>query len=465
MITPDFVKSILRFLGFDRAVSFGILARLWSLFAGPVTMLVIASGFSAEQQGFYYTFSSLLALQIFFELGLMFVISQFASHEFVHLSWGAQGIIEGEPVARKRFTDLICKSVLWFGVASLLLVIILIPVGLVFFGQKGTVDFSWRLPWILAVIGTAANVFIIPFFAVIMGSGEVVLVNHREMVGTIVSSCLCWLVIGMHGGLYAAFAVHLGNLIISWSYLIKLKPELLKLAWTGRFGKERSARKEPGLSWWGEIWPMQWRIALSAGSSYLILQLFNPILFHYHGPVIAGQMGLTLTAANALLGGCMILLSTKSPEFGKLIAGHDWPNLDRLFLKATSQAFFLAIAGAITGVAVIWFLQNRYAIGQRFIPVEQAAILFGTICMQTINTAFAIYLRAHKQEPLMVMTIIASILQGAITWYCGKHYATLGVTAGYFSVTALFIFPYVFFVWRRCRKKWHSQSINEYITG
>jgi O-antigen/teichoic acid export membrane protein len=451
------IKRLLRFLGFDRAVCFGIMARLWSLVAGPVTMVVIATGFSPEEQGFYYTFSSLLALQVFFELGLMFVIAQFASHEFVHLSWGAQGLIEGDPEARKRFTDLICKSVLWFGVASLLLAIILVPVGLVFFGQRGGVDFSWRLPWILAVIGTAANVFMLPFFAVIMGSGDVVMVNHREMIGAIVSSFLCWLVIVMHGGLYAAFAVHLGNLVISLSYLVKLKPELLRLAWTGQFRKERTDCKESGLSWWGEIWPMQWRIALSAGSSYLILQLFNPILFHYQGPVIAGQMGLTLTAANALLGGCMVLLSAKSPEFGKLIVVHDWPSLDRLFFKVTSQAFILSITGATTGVAFIWFLQKYYTIGQRFIPVEQAAILFGTICMQTVNTAFAIYLRAHKQEPLMVMTIFASILQGAITWYCGKHFATLGVTTGYFSVTVLFISPYVFFVWKSCRKKWHIQ--------
>jgi hypothetical protein len=58
----------------DRAVGFGMMARVWGLLAGPVTMFLVASRFSPDQQGYYYTFSILLALQIFFDMGLLFVI-------------------------------------------------------------------------------------------------------------------------------------------------------------------------------------------------------------------------------------------------------------------------------------------------------------------------------------------------------------------------------------------------------
>ncbi|HEX9079040.1 MAG TPA: hypothetical protein VF795_05590, partial [Desulfuromonadaceae bacterium] len=190
------IKRILRFLGFDRAVTFGLLARVWGLFSGPVTMVVIATGLSPAQQGFYFTYSSLLALQTFFDLGLMYVIAQFSSHEFVNLTWRRNGALEGEPVALRRFTDLLCKTTLWFGVAALLMMAALIPAGLFFFGQKGNVDFHWRLPWILAVVGTSLNLFVLPFFAIILGSGDVVTVNKRELVAAILSSFLCWGVIG-----------------------------------------------------------------------------------------------------------------------------------------------------------------------------------------------------------------------------------------------------------------------------
>lgn len=451
------VKNILRFLGFDRAVTFGILARSWGLFSGPITMVIIATGLSPAQQGFYFTFSSLLALQTFFDLGLMFVLAQFASHEFVNLSWGKNGALEGEPVALKRFTDLLCKTVLWFGVAALLMMTVLIPAGLIFFGQKGNVDFQWRLPWMLAVVGTALNLFVMPFFALIMGSGDVVTVNKRELVAAVLNSLLCWGVIGLHGGLYAAFAVNLGALCISWGYLLSRRPELVKLAWRGWFGEQRAIRKAPGgLSWWGEIWPMQWRMAVSAGSSYFIFQLFNPVLFQYHGSVVAGQMGMTLTAANALLAGSLTILGAKVPEFGKLVATRDWERLDSLFFDATRRALILALIGAVVGTAVIWAFQSYASIGRRFIPAAQAALLFATVFFQIIIGAIAGYLRSHKKEPLMRMTVVASALQCAATWYLGKKYASLGVTAGFFSVTALFIFPYCLIVWKRCRKEWHT---------
>jgi O-antigen/teichoic acid export membrane protein len=452
------IQNLLQFLGFDRAVSYGILARLWGIISGPVSMLLIAARFSKEQQGYYYTFGSLLGLQIFFELGLLFVIAQFASHEFVHLRWYDRGRIQGDPVALGRFTDLLSNTTIWFGIAALLLVIGLVPAGFYFFGQEksGVLDFAWRLPWVLAVVGTALNLLVTPFFAVIMGSGDVVTVNHREMVGGIISSFLAWLVIGGHGGLYAVFAATLGNVFISWSYLIRQKPELLRLVWREIFKSGSAKKKEAALSWWGEIWPIQWRMAISSGSSYFIFQLFNPILFHYHGAVVSGQMGMTLTAASVLLGVCSTMINAKSPEFGKLIAVRDWNTLDRRFSRVLYQSISMAVLGALCGWGAIWYLQGHHQIGERFIPAFYAAILLATVCVQIVNSAFAVYLRAHKREPLMVMTMVSSVLQGAATWLFGKYYSTLGVTVAYFSVTTFFIFPYIFIVWKRCQSEWHT---------
>lgn len=454
----DIFLKTLYFFGFDRAVSYGVLARVWGVFAGPVTMVIIAARFSREQQGFYYTFSSLLALQTFFELGLLYVIAQFASHEFVQLRWGAQGRIEGDPVPRERFIDLLCKSAKWFGVASILMIVLLVPAGLYFFGngQHNQPDFAWGFPWTLAVIGTGLNLLVTPFFAMIMGSGEVVTVNHRELIGGIVGSLISWLVMGAHWGLYAVFAVTFGNVIVSWSYLVRQKPELLKLAWQGISSSGFLKENRGAISWREEIWPMQWRMAVSSGASYFIFQLFNPILFHYHGSVVAGQMGMTLTAANSLLGICLTLLIAKSPDFGKLIAVQNWKNLDRQFYRVLLQSATLASIGAFSGWCIIWFLQKNYTVGQRFIPAWHAAFLLGAVCVQTVNSAFAIYLRAHKKEPLMTITVLVSIFQGALTWFLGMRYSTLGVTVGYFLVSLLFIFPSFFLIWKRCRAEWHA---------
>jgi O-antigen/teichoic acid export membrane protein len=174
-------------------------------------------------------------------------------------------------------------------------------------------------------------------------------------------------------------------------------------------------------------------------------------------------MGMTLTASNALLAGSATVLNAKLPEFGKLVAVRDWKGLDNVFRDVTKRAINLALVGAVLGTAFIWTLQSYSSLGKRFIPAPQAAMLFSTVVFQLLIGAFAGYLRAHKQEPLMRMTIISSALQCAATWYLGKKYASFGVTAGYFGVTTLFMLPYCYQVWRHCRKEWHSINQSETI--
>ena len=75
------LEGLRRFLGLDRAIVFTIMARGWSSLAGLVTLLLIARFLTGAEQGYYYTFGSLVALQIVFELGFSLVILQMASHE------------------------------------------------------------------------------------------------------------------------------------------------------------------------------------------------------------------------------------------------------------------------------------------------------------------------------------------------------------------------------------------------
>ena len=43
------------------------------------------------------------------------------------------------------------------------------------------------------------------------------------------------------------------------------------------------------ISWRKEVFPMQWKIALSFMSGYFVFQLFTPVLFHYQGAEVASQ--------------------------------------------------------------------------------------------------------------------------------------------------------------------------------
>jgi O-antigen/teichoic acid export membrane protein len=441
-----------------------VLAIVWSILSGPVSVYLIAKRFSGEVQGYYYTISSLLSLQIFFELGLSNVLTVFSSHEFAKLKWGEGGDICGDPGALARISDLLKKTIKWFGTASALLTFLLIPFGLLFFGHKeGLVAFSWRLPWTLAVLGTALKVFISSFFSIIMGSGDVIAVNRRNLLVAVIGSCTSWVIIWFHGGLYAISAVSLSNAVFSYCYLLKLKPRFLVFAYRSVRPKLQQLSEVALISWREEIWPMQWKIAVSWISGYFIFQLFNPVLFYFHGATAAGQMGMTLIASNALLGVSIVLINAKNPEFGRLISLRDWTSLDRIFNKVLAQSLLISATGAFLGWLAVYLLQQNFAVGARFLPASQAALLFVSMVIITAVYGYATYLRAHMKEVLMKQSVIAALLQGTATLVLGWKFSSLGMVLGYFGLNVIYVFPSIYYIRRHYKELWHRETHEETV--
>ena len=67
----------------------------------------------------------------------------------------------------------------------------------------------------------------------------------------------------------------------------------------------------------------------------------------------------------------------------------------------------------------------------------------------------SIYLRAHKKEPLMVLSVLSGLLTGITVWFFGKYYSAEGVAIGYLIVTVA-VTPFVALIWYRKRIEWHA---------
>ena len=99
------VKEISRRFGVDQAVAYAVATRAWKLLTGQLTLLVIVYFLSDVEQGYYYAFQYLLAMQIFVELGLHVVIINVASHEWAGLEL-TDGRVTGDARARSRLNSL-----------------------------------------------------------------------------------------------------------------------------------------------------------------------------------------------------------------------------------------------------------------------------------------------------------------------------------------------------------------------
>ena len=154
-------------------------------------------------------------------------------------------------------------------------------------------------------------------------------------------------------------------------------------------------------------------------------------------------------------------LSPRVPLFGMLVAQKKYDELDKQFWQVlkivTGITAFLAL--------MIWcfvFMLNvlDYGMAERFAsrmisPLPTGLFLLAQLIMM-ISMPFSTYLRAHKKEPLMLISVIAALLMGISTFFLGKYYSVMGMALGYLILNIMLV-PIVFLIWYRCRKVWHAQ--------
>ena len=461
-MTPrTFAEKAGRLAGIDRAVGFALLGRGWSAFAGIITLALLVRFLTPFQQGYYSTFGSIMGLQIFFELGMGLVLMQFASHERAGLEWTPQRTLEGDPVVKARLASLLRRGLFWYGVMAAVVLAVIYPVGLVFFGSfhhqpPGVPPVAWRGPWVCLAVAVASSLLFTPLWAILEGCGLVAEVVRAQLVGAVCSTTLFWLLLLLHCGLYAAPVGGIaGTLwVVSW-LAVRQRGFLLDLL--------RAAQSGIEVSWRQEIWPFQWKIALSWLSGYFITQTFVPLLFAFHGPVLAGKMGITLGITTAIATIAMAWISTKAAPFGSLVARRDWAEMDRLFFPALKRSTLALAAGEF----LFWLLNLAlhhlpfaHRLSVRLLDPAPLAMLMGAVLCAHIVGAESIYLRAHKQEPFLFLSLSVGGLTALGSWVLGRYFGVTGMMAWYFAVSATVGLGCGNWIFIQKRRQWHINTLS-----
>ncbi len=446
------IKKYSAKIGIDVAIAYTILSRFIQAVGGVITLLFVAKYLSKVEQGYYYTFGSILAIQIFFELGLSNIITQFVAHETSNIKWQDRISFSGSKESGSRISSLLRFTVKWFVVIAVLLLIGLLIAGYAFFGKfsKGDNFVNWEIPWVILSIMTSLSLMLSPILAFFEGLGRIKEVAKIRLVQQTVQLFLVLLFFSLGFKLFSSpLAAILSFGIVPLWILLGDKKKLLIFIWHKIDVFTVNYREE--------IFPFQWKIALSWISGYFIFQLFNPILFATEGAIVAGQMGMTLAVLSGVLSISMSWINTKIPLFSSLIAKKDFNNLDLIFNKTLKQACFISSLGLI--VLVFSVLLMRYfnvSLANRFLSPFYLSLLCLSTFVNQIVSGFAIYLRCHKKEPFLVVSIVMGILTASSTIILGKYFGIDGIVIGY---TFLTVFVSLFWgasIFIKKRKIWHQ---------
>ncbi len=261
----------------------------------------------------------------------------------------------------------------------------------------------------------------------------------------VAAALFAWAPLLLHRGLYSPALVIVGQIVTGLLYVAKHR---LLLAGLLRYRPQASA-----IQWKREVWPFQWRIAVSWTCSYFTAQVFIPILFALRGPVEAGQMGMSFSITGYMTVLALVWTSTKSTPFGNMIARRAFQQLDRLFRRALGQsmAAFAAIALAVcAGSALLPFIAPRLA--ARLVSPEIFALLVLAAGAKCIIQSLATLLRSFKTEPFLVQSMIVSALTLALGALSAPRWGNAGAAISYLSATAIVGLPLALAIFLRKRR-------------
>lgn len=396
------------------------------------TVLLIVHFLTAAEQGYYYTLWSLVALQSVFELGFSFVILQVAAHERAHVQIHSDGSITGSRRAHLRLASALQKTLRWYISAALVMGVVLLVGGTHFFALRHEAGMKalWEWPLRATVAACSLTFAIGPVLSFIEGCGHVTAVFRMRFFQSIACTLAAWTALLSHHGLFAPAMVLLAQGAVASVFLFRRRSLLVPLL--------KLDAGEYGISWGREVWPFQWKIAVSWLCDYFVFQLFTPVLFAFRGPVEAGRMGLSMSVVTQLSAIMLAWITTKAAPFGHLIAQKRAGDLDTLFFRSFRQSMML-FAGAAWVIMVGVILVPRIWIefGHRIVSWPVFLLLLLTALGSHVIQSEAIYLRAHKREPFLLQSVIIAATMCVCVFYFAKTSGTFGVAAAFCVVLGL----------------------------
>lgn len=321
---------------------------------------------------------------------------------------------------------------------------------------------AWEGAWWLIAVAAALALAINPAWSLLQGCNQVAQVAKFNFWAALAVFGANAIALISGAGVYASAVGAAFSVLLSMAYLL----------WRWRpFFRQFLERPQHGhISWRHEIWPFQWRIAVSWMSGYFVFDILNPIALYFCGPVDAGRLGMSLQLVNTIARVAQTWINTKAPRFGMLIAARAWQELDALWRRSTIQAFAFYLLGYGSFLAAIWligqvsFLATIPQIGPlllkvpaRLAPLSVIAWLGGAQIAQVLVNCMAGELRAHKREPYVWIAVATAVLSVAFMFPLVRIWGIHGEAIGYAAAIWAVLIP-AWIVYRSKRLEYRSQA-------
>jgi len=152
-------------------------------------------------------------------------------------------------------------------------------------------------------------------------------------------------------------------------------------------------------------------------------------------------------------------LVPRIPQFGIFIAQKKYKELDKFFWKITKIVSILIFLSSLIILFFIYIINKfNFPLASRLLTPFVTALLLIAQALVVFSMPFSSYLRAHKKEPLMILSVLSGLSIGFATLLLSKYCTVREVAIGYLVVTVIII-PIIFIIWVRCKAIWHTINL------
>lgn len=391
------INQLFKLINLDEKVLIFLSSKFFSYISYPITLGLIIKFLTLEQQGYYYTFFTLLSLSMFLELGLGVILTNFSSHEFSKLKWH-NNLLIGDEAALKRSLLLIKKTIQWFSAIALIFFILMFFVGKYFFSDSNSI--YYLNAWTIFIAIFSPGLIFSPLLSILQGFGKVKEVQTLIFIQVFFSIIAFWIGLINDFNIYALVFQFAVQNIISFIYIFYKYNKLIFYS---------LLENNKLFSWKNEILPLQLKTGFTWLVSYLGINLLVPFSFKIFGPEAAGQIGMSFRIAEIVSVVCLAWTNTRVPLMGKMIASNERSKFYNFFSKTLNSilviGFLLTIAIFILFNLLDYFSFNIFL--QRILSLQSIMIIAFGYYMFAISNYLAMTIRSFKDEKMILPNVIA----------------------------------------------------------
>jgi len=368
---------------------------------------------------------------------------QFAAHEFAYLSFDENGKLEGDKKYLIRIATLFRFSIKWSSMMGVLVFPAIFMIGY-YILNKNDVGVDWVLPWIIysfASVFVFINNVVLSFLEGCNSVGDIQKIRLKISIANVIM-LLTGLLLGWE--LYALAVGMLVILVAGTLFVFMNYADNLVYILAISKGKEHT--------WAKEIFPLLWRYAISWSSAFFIFQIFTPLSFSYYGAIEAGKVGMSLAVVMAIFGISNVWITSILPRINMLVAKKDYKSLDALFKKRLLYAFSTYIILSLVLFGALHLYSGELALLERIVSSDSLLFVSVGWLFQIGFSGYAVYMRAHKKEPVVMLSFCMGVYIAFTTWILAFslpfEYFFLGFLSSY-----IFVVPWLYVIYKKFKKE------------